>query len=195
MGQVMVTARQLAGALRAEERGIRRAVDKGVHRAALRGKDTLRAAADQKGIKYRGRYKASFVVDRMSNGTLVLHNFSPLAGVMEIGARPHTVSEGGIRAIMEWAKRTIGAGGKVKQQRKHGPLTPLASQRLKAALDEREGMARAVAESIAREIQAHGQQGRFVFRDALGVLTRQVVEEVNRALEEHSQRPARGRAR
>ena len=204
MATFVIKPSQLSGALRGAEAGARRAVDRGIMRAAQRGKRRLIQATNEKEIPYLGQFKNSFQVTRQVNGTTVLLNDAPHAGIVELGARPHPVSEEGIQAITEWVKVKLAEelGPRRSPQQKAGragPLTPWADSKFSAAggIYDRDAEARRIAEAIARKIRRHGQRGRFVFKDELPLLTKYLAEEVKRSIAEEAakgpRRPRGGR--
>jgi hypothetical protein len=156
-----ISAKDLPKALREEARKVKGAIRSSQRVAAQRGKAHLIAETDRKGITDRGQYKSSFQV-RGQGGEVVLENDSPIAGVIELGARPHPVSEEGREAIRAWvARKMLG---------------------INAADAEDNLDVGAITRAIVEKIRRHGQDGRFVFRDALPTLNRFLREEVERRL-------------
>lgn len=156
----VVPAEKLGKVMKDADRRMRQAINKGAKRAAWRGKDRLIKAADDKKIRYRKRYQKSFRI-RRRDGNWAIVNEAPQAGIIELGTRPHPVSEGGIKMLERWAKRTLGIRGRSKKAK---------------------AQARGVAEAIARDIQHRGQKGRYVFRDELDKLARYWREETVKQL-------------
>lgn len=74
---------------------------------------------------------------------------------VELGSKPHPVSEEGILAIAEWAKRKLPLGQAVSLKTGR----PLKTK----GLDE---AALSAAHAIAWKIRHHGTKGAFMFRDA-----------------------------
>lgn len=74
---------------------------------------------------------------------------------VELGSRPHPVSEEGILQIAEWAKRTLPLGQSVSLKTGR----PLKAKGVEEA-------ALAAAHAIAWKIRAKGSKGAFMFRDA-----------------------------
>jgi hypothetical protein len=158
-----ISAKDLPKALREEARKVKGAIRSSQRVAAQRGKAHLIAETDRKGITDRGQYKSSFKVrGQGSGGEVVLENDSPIAGVIELGARPHPVSEEGREAIRAWvARKMLGI----------------------SAADAEDNLdVEAITRAIVEKIRRHGQDGRFVFRDALPTLNRFLREEVERRL-------------
>lgn len=154
MAEIRISPRHLAGALRREAKRMPDAVRRGMMRAANRGVAHLVAKTDEKGLTYQGQYKASFHVGQLLDGVRIF-NDAPHAGIIELGARPHAVSEEGIAAIAEWA-------------------------RIKLNMQEEEALA--VARGVAWKLRAKGQEGKFVFRDEQDKLVEFLREEVERIL-------------
>lgn len=169
MATYRIDASQVARALKAEDARTVSAIKKGAYRAAMRGKGHLVGAAKKKGKVDLGQYINSFQVARRGDGIVVLYNDSPIAGVIELGARPHPVSEEGQFAIREWVRRKL-----------LGVSEELAEQN-----DEVEAIARAIVEKIRR----YGQEPTYIFRDEQAVLSGFVKEEVERARREAERGP------
>ena len=113
------------------ERG--RAVKRGVVDAARRGA----AALVKKTPRYLGQMANSWNASETREGAQV-RNDAPHAGIVEAGARPHSVSPDGMAALTEWATRQLGADPKA---------------------------AKAIAWSIAQRLRTNGQVGLFIARD------------------------------
>ncbi len=86
------------------------------------------------------------------------------APAVELGSKPHPVSEEGILALAEWAKRKLPLGQAVSLKTGR----PLKNPGLEAA-------ALSAAHAIAWKIRHHGSQGAFMFRDAF-LANRTIVE-------------------
>lgn len=162
MAEIRISARQLPAALRREAKRMPDAVRRGMVRAANRGVMHLVAQTDEKGLTYQGQYKAGFHAERTADGARI-YNDAPHAGIIELGARPHPVSEEGIAHIAEWA-------------------------RIKLGMQEEEAMA--LARGLAWKLRAKGQEGKFVFRDAQDKLVEILREEVERILREPPKMPS-----
>jgi hypothetical protein len=182
-----IEEKDLGRAMRREAKKVPRVLAVSGQRAAYRGKARLIAATDEKGITDMGQYKNSFHVQkgagRVTGATptpAILFNDAPMAGVIELGARPHPVSQEGIEAIAAWARRKMGLG----QVEVSGPVMKGAGGRKKFARGVQDDIAMGIAISIARKIRAEGQKGRFVFADELGTLRKYWREEFERALRE-----------
>ena len=121
--------------------------------AAVVAAERGRALLVRRSPVYLGLFRAAWKVTRGREPTIT--NSAPYAGVIERGARPHAVSQEGIEAIAEWA-------------------------RLKLGLDEKES--RNVAYGVAKRLAAEGQEGHFLVRDALPMLTAYYASAVEDAL-------------
>lgn len=110
-----------------------RALKRGVLDAARRGQATL----VKRTPRYLGQMANSWATQETREGALT-RNTAPHAGIVEAGARPHSVSPDGMAALTEWATRQLG-------------LDPKS--------------AKAVAWSIARRLRTNGQVGHFIARD------------------------------
>jgi hypothetical protein len=182
-----LTPEQLGPAMRREAKKVPALLTRAGIRAAQRGKARLVAATDEKGITDMGQYKNSFHVQKGAKDIpAVLFNDAPMAGVIELGARPHPVSQEGIEAIAAWARRKLG----LSQVEVSGPVMKGAGGRKKLARSVQNDIAMAIAISIARKIRHEGQKPRFVFKDELGNLRKFWREELERLLRTTKGRPS-----
>lgn len=153
-----ISPSQLGPALRQAGTDARAAVGRGAVRAAHRGKLRLVVAAKEKGKVDLGQYINSFHVRKLADGTVVLYNDSPHAGIIELGARPHPVSLEGQEAIRGWVRRKLDVDDEKEVER--------------------------ITQAIVRKLERYGQKPTYVFKDELANLTRYLEEEVNRALKQ-----------
>lgn len=139
-----VTPQGLSAVLRNDLKDRTRGVKRALQRAAEKGVDVLRSATpvDQ------GAMIEAWRVVVLSNGDLYIRNNAPHAGIIEAGARPHTVSEAGRLAIQDWAER-------------HGMENPEAA-----------------AWGIVKKIEKEGSRAHWIVRDSLEVLTDIIHEEL-----------------
>src|SRR5262245_48635855 len=109
MATITLKAGELAPAIRKSIASTVAAYKRGLRRAAERSKAHLvsRTPVDM------GQLKSSWSVSEGLTG-VALHNSSPIAGVIDLGARPHPVSKAGRQAITEWAARKVTNGDLVK---------------------------------------------------------------------------------
>lgn len=94
------------------------------------------------------------------------------APAVELGARPHPVSESGILALAEWAKRKLPLGQAVSLKTGR----PLKSKGVEEA-------ALSAAHAIAWKIRHHGTKGAFMFRDAFIGNRAQVLYQFDRTVD------------
>jgi hypothetical protein len=157
MAEIRLSARQLPAALRREAKRMPEIVQRAMTRAANRGVARLMHAVDEKGLTYQGQLKNSFHVERLPEGGARIYNDAPHAGIVELGARPHPVSQEGIEHIAEWA-------------------------RIKLGLEPEEALR--VANAIAWKLRSKGQEPKYLFRDEQGKLADFLREEVERLMNE-----------
>lgn len=122
-------------------------------RNVLRGKRTLRSAIF--GI-------------RLAN----LDNHAPHGGIVELGARPHSISEEGMEALTDWVLRHI----RFRLRRK-------ARSDTRSKGDRRLAQAREIANRIAFKIRKYGQEPTYFVKGCLPLLHGFVEAEVERAIE------------
>lgn len=186
MATFRISPRQLAGALRGADQHARRAVALGLMSAAQRGKKLLIEKTREKGIDYLGQFRNSFQVQKFpTSGEVRLYNDAPHAGIVELGARPHSVSAAGIEALTDWVlKKLLDDSFPKRPMKRSGPLTPWANAQHQAAggVYDPRAEAKGIAYAIAAKFKREGQKGKYIFRDNLPELSRFVKEEVERIL-------------
>lgn len=91
---------------------------------------------------------------------------------VELGSRPHPVSEEGILQLAEWAKRTLPLGQAVSLKTGR----PLKTKGIEEA-------ALSAAHAIAWKIRTKGSKGAFMFRDAFIANRGQVIYQFEQAVD------------
>lgn len=94
------------------------------------------------------------------------------APAVELGTKPHSVSESGILALAEWAMKKLPLGQAVSLKTGR----PLKSKGV-------EEMALSAAHAIAWKIRHHGSQGAFMFRDAFNANKAQVEQQFDQTVD------------
>jgi hypothetical protein len=113
-----------------------------------------------------------------ANGMLgVVGTALDYAPAVELGTKPHPVSEAGIMALAEWAMRKLPLGQAVSIKTGR----PLKNK-------SAEAMALSAAHAIAWKIRRHGSQGAFMFRDSFAANQAQVAARFARTVEAIVQR-------
>lgn len=161
--------------MKARERMVRRAIAAGIKSAAHLGRAYLVKVTDERGKVYTGQFKASWKVVRRAaqiktagraaraTTTYDVVNTSPIAGIIELGARPHAVSAEGIDNLTRWAELKLGLGPKE---------------------------ARRAAFAIAAKIRAEGQRPTYMVRDSLPQLRVFLRGEVERKIRGQATKPS-----
>ncbi len=172
-----------------ERAKVNQAMQKAARAAAQKLKAYLVDEVDSLGITYQGIYRNSFVVKGNS-----VSNTAPHAGIIELGARPHAVSEEGFQAIKEWVRvKLLGRPPeswtglkKAAKDRIAGKTNNIGGLNallgVKTEDDEAEGIARAIVAKIRRE----GQKPRYVMRNALPKASEYFKQEFERVIAESS---------
>ena len=145
---------QLASMLGKEQKKVSYCVQIAAERAADRWLEFLKKTIDDQGITHTGGYRNGFRV-KIVAGRVVIDNDHPAAAVIELGCAPHPVSEAGQEAIRQWCVSKLGLG---------------------------EEEARSAAYLICRKIRTHGQEPRYVVRNALPALMQLFAIELKNAL-------------
>lgn len=94
------------------------------------------------------------------------------APAVELGTKPHPVSETGILALAEWAMRKLPLGQAVSLK---------TGRPLKSKGVEQEALS--VAHAIAWKIRHHGTQGAFMFREAFTANRARVLYEFEQTVD------------
>lgn len=149
---VRISIGGLSKALRDDENGRGRALRRAVMDAATRGARTL-AKRTPRGVT--GAMANSWKPSETPDGARI-ENDAPYAGVVEAGARPHSVSPEGMAAIQQWAERVLGQDPKTARQ---------------------------IAWGIAGKLRTEGQVGRFIARDyAADEAPKHLQDAINRSM-------------
>jgi len=155
MPTIRLQPSQLARALRGDAQRVRMAMKSAALGAARRFVAYLKNEIDRRGITDLGIFKASWKAVRNPDGGASISSDAPQAGVIELGARPHPVSQEGRDAIAAWAQRKLG-------------LSPAEAMR--------------AAFLIARKISREGQKPTYLVRDSLPHARTFYGEEIVRVL-------------
>lgn len=170
---IEVSAKDIGKVLATDDKTRRRAMHVGLRRAAHIGRGILVQQATNRGKIDRGQYRAAFrivrehgarALDRRQGATYTILNDAPYAGVIELGARPHKVSEAGREAIREWVRRKV-LGFSASEADEN------------AIVDE-------ITMGIVKKLEIKGQQGTFIVRDSLPILRDVAAIEIRRAISE-----------
>lgn len=200
MARVPVSIEQLPKELARLERSLKQAIGRGARNGARRGRTLLvqRSPKDQGLLKAAWRTTADRPSTARTQVVAETFNDAPYAGVVEMGARPHPVSEEGQLAIYEWVKRHFGflrtGRGTYTAVRADSAALP---GRLRKKIGGKLGQLKMdlelvkVAEAIIQKIRKHGQRPTYFVRDSLPDLQRFAADEIVRQLREAASRPPR----
>lgn len=192
MGAVIrTTPKQLMGQLKRRNAATLAAIAKGALRGAHRGRAVLvkETPVDQ------GELKAGWKVHPGDRNVLrgkrtlrsaifgirlaSIDNSAPHGGIVEIGARPHSISEEGMEALTDWVLRHI----RFRLRRK-------ARGDSRSKGDRRLVQAREIADRIAFKIRKYGQEPTYFVKGCLPLLYGFTESEVERAIERVASKPA-----
>lgn len=134
------------------------AIMKGLEAAANRGRGVLTEAMPV----YKGHLKNAWDVLKPGPREVALYNDAPYAGIIERGARPHSVSPEGFAAIREWVRIKIGGSD--------------------AEIDS-------ITHAIVWKFRQVGRRGDFPVRKSMKVLRAIAAKEVVKALHAHNSAP------
>lgn len=150
--------------LAAREKAIKSAIARGIRNGIRRGRTLLvqRTPVDTGLLK--ASWRDSGVRIEPGGGLMAeLWNDAPHAGIVEEGARPHSVSAAGRQAIYEWARRHFpGAGDRAWKS---------------------------ITWAICKRLRERGQPGKFFIRDSRVELARLMVDEIIYSVSKVANRP------
>ena len=175
MASITLTPAQLTARLKQDAARFPAAIPVGLKRGAHRGRALL---VSQSPVD-TGQFKNAWRVD----GTSVT-NDAPHAGIIERGARPHTVNRAGVEAIKAWVRRVLGAKLKVTMRAQTG--------KARVSKDAFEAQIESVTWAIITKLKKEGQKGHFIVERNLETLARFAREEVERVLAAFFNRPGGG---
>jgi hypothetical protein len=200
---IRVSARDAGKAASEMSRDVLQAIRKGTNRGAERA----RAVLVRRGPRDQGQLRASW---RVTKGTerrpawrvfrnldarlAELRNDAPHAGIVELGARPHPVSQEGIQALARWAMRNISFKTPTDNLRRArrvavGPRELPRQGPRQRPKDRRFAHALQIARAIAWKIRHEGQKPTYYVRDAMPLVVRVLDAEVQKALKRVVPRP------
>jgi hypothetical protein len=138
-----------------------------------------------------GQAKAGWRVSKPIKGSrgvrVDLYNDAPYVGILELGARPHSVSMAGRIAIYEWVLRNIPPAIQGPVQKRTGGRKALSAQHSEgldaAAMD--------ITNAIVQKIRKKGQAGKFFVAKSMDELNRDFGRELNRQISAYSKRRAK----
>ncbi len=150
-----LTPGQLGLHLKLTGRQAKKAMREGAYISAHRTVSDLK----QKSPVYDGTFKNAWTPGQSpSSGSVMarVSNSSPIAGVIEEGARPHGVSQEGREAIREWVRKVI--------------------------QPDTEAEVKNIAAGIIDKLRFHGQKGRHIVRNNLDKYARWAADEIASSL-------------
>jgi hypothetical protein len=142
MATFRINSADLAKELQARAKGARRVVQLAAKKAAMAGRTHLIRQIDEEDKVYQGQFKNAWSIRKTSRG-YDLVNSAPHAGIVERGARPHSVSMEGRADIERWCQLRLGAT---------------------------EEEAKSITQSIIEKLGRVGQKGTFIVERSLGKL-------------------------
>jgi hypothetical protein len=180
MTTFVITPDELPKVLAAHAKKLPACVKTGALKAAHRARaELVRVSPVDQGL-----FKNAWRVTRGGpSGNASVDNDSPIAGVIELGARPHPVSLEGIAAIAAWAKRKLIAGASRKKYAAWTGRKPAKGKRASAtgwAESWADREARSIAYAIAAKLKKQGQKGLFLVQSRQFKFSGWFAEEVAR---------------
>lgn len=184
--RIKTTPEELPGLLHSHHASLRAGIVEGTTAGAHRARGLLA----RKTPKDTGMAKAAWKVTSgiPSLGILAeLHNDAPYVGILEKGARPHSVNKEGWAAIYRWVLRKGLAGKRVREsQRKTKNIRTLGQAFNSIGRIEhnraRERQAAAITWAIVGKIRKEGQRPTYFVRDAMPKVRSYMRSEVRKRL-------------
>lgn len=164
---ITVSPKDLPAELRRRTGMTREAVARGIRSGARRAKAlmVLKTPKDTGHMKLAWRDNVSHGRESFEAVQAEVFNDAPYAGIVEMGARPHTVNKFGRFAILEWVRR-------------HMP-----------GLSDKEQMR--VRDAIVHKLATKGQAPTYFVRDSRPKIVEGTRAEVTRAIRESAGRSTR----
>lgn len=189
MATVVIQEKQLPGELRRRAKQVRMAIQRGAIRGAHRGKRliTMLTPVDRGELKNSWKVakinpRATALTGFLGDQEIVrLWNLAPHAGIVELGARPHKVSDAGMLALEDWVWRNRASIG----------LTTKSGRAQSGA--KARTAARSIAWAIAWKIRRKGQKPTYFIRNNLRNLRAMCVVEVDRAIKRQASKKSKGK--
>lgn len=148
--------------------------------ALIRGAERGRAIMVRRTPVDTGATRAAWKVflSALGNEVARLSNDAPHVGVLELGARPHPVSDVGILAIERWVAR-------------HAEIWQAAQDAGDGRMLTREQAIASVTHGIVWKLRTEGQEPTYFIRNALPALRRAMAAEVTSMMRELLKAPPR----
>jgi hypothetical protein len=189
MGTVKVSLEDLPNALMLGDENIRQAVAKGTTAGAHRGRALIvrRTPTDQGQLRASWRVVAAAIrkgVEGFADVTLAeLINDAPHITIVELGAKPHTVSPEGWTAIYEWVRRHYrSAGGGVYAMGSAGTMVRRSKRPVGGPWKGDDPRVEAITNAIVWRIRKYGQKPTLFVRNSVDELRDVMAKELNAAL-------------
>ena len=169
------------------DRRIRAALRRGARAAAQRGRAHLvsKTPTDQGQLKAAWRVRAeSPTFDSDNNVLATIVNDAPHIAIIELGARPHTMSPEGWQAIYDWVRRhfrggSLGGSGRMRPQPRGGGGKFIGSSGPYHGPDP---VIAQITNAIVQKIAKYGQKPTLFVKNSLPALEAIMREEIDRAV-------------
>lgn len=171
--RIAIAIGDLPAEIQRRERAHREAVALGVRNSVRRARALLvrRTPKDQGLAKQAWRDTSNAMIAHA--GVLAeVFNDAPYIGILEEGARPHSVSEEGQHAILEWVRRHYA----------HFAGRDRARFLKRRAPNYAEMEIKEIASAIVWKLRHHGQEPTYFVRDSLPEIRRFTATEIDRAV-------------
>ena len=191
---ITIDLKRLPAALRSNEAAVRLAIATGARAGAEHGRAIMAKRTPTDLGQLKAGWKVKPGVPTVPESGVVqlttLRNDAPHAGVVELGARPHTVNPQGWAAIYEWVRRhpeLYTAAGRKNNSAWQGPNKPKMRRSKASAGPQRpfhgpDPEISAITNAIVGKLKREGQKPTYFIRKSLGDLGDAMLKEINRAL-------------
>jgi hypothetical protein len=203
MATVLINIKELPTQLVRDEARLREAIARGARAGAERGRTYMskRTPIDLGQLRAGWKVKGGSPAPEQGGATLAtLDNDAPHVGIVELGARPHTMSPAGWAAIYEWVRRhpeLYTHAGSKKNPAMSGPNQPKMRRTPKALGPIRpyhgpDPEISAITNAIVQKIRKVGQKPTYFIRKNLDALARLAVQEVAKSIAVEADAARRG---
>lgn len=181
MSVIKMTHQQIGPELRARAKKTPGVLQKAMKRSAMQARTLLARRTPKDLGQAKAGWKVSQFVKGTKGGRVDVYNDVPYVAILELGARPHSVSLEGRIAIYEWVVRHYGQfrarheGGRAKRRS--------SEQREREYMD--------ITNAIVQKIRKKGQDPTYFVKSSIDQLSKDFGKELDKQIAAYSKRRAK----